>query len=170
MSGTGPRHDDAQWMELAIRLAWKSPPSAHAYSVGAVIVAADGRELSRGYSREGGDPHVHAEEAALGKLTAGAGQPGALPEGGPLAEATVYTTLEPCSQRKSRPRSCTQLILAAGIRRVVVAWREPSLFVADCQGIELLEQAGVEVIELGELAGLAMAPNRHLGARFGDSK
>jgi pyrimidine deaminase RibD-like protein len=151
-------------MELAITLAWKAPQSAQAYSVGAVIVGADGRELSRGYSREGGDPHVHAEEAALGKLEAGAGQPGAL-----LAGATVYSTLEPCSQRKSRPRSCTQLILAAGIRRVVVAWREPGLFVADCRGIELLGQAGVEVTELGEVAGLAMAPNRHLSARFGDS-
>ena len=53
--------DDARWMELAISLAWKAPPSAQAYSVGAVIVGADGRELSRGFSREEGDPHAHAE-------------------------------------------------------------------------------------------------------------
>jgi diaminohydroxyphosphoribosylaminopyrimidine deaminase / 5-amino-6-(5-phosphoribosylamino)uracil reductase len=162
--------DDARWMKLAISLAWKAPPSAHAYSVGAVIVAADGQELSRGFSREGGDPHAHAEESALGKLASDDGQPAGL-----LSGATLYSTLEPCSQRKSRPGTCTQLILAtrcatgtgragdAGIRRVVVAWREPSLFVADCQGLELLERAGVEVTELGQLAGLAKAPNRHLG-------
>jgi pyrimidine deaminase RibD-like protein len=162
--------DDARWMELAISLAWKAPPSAQAYSVGAVIVGAGGRELSRGFSREGGDPHVHAEESALGKLGPDDGQLAAL-----LSGATLYSTLEPCSQRKSRPRSCTQLILAtrsavqagdagdAGIRRVVVAWREPSLFVADCQGVEMLERAGIAVTELAELAELAKAPNRHLG-------
>ena len=168
--------DDARWMELAISLAWKAPPSPQAYSVGAVIVGADGQELSRGFSREGGDPHAHAEESALGKLACDSGQPAAVLSRAVLSRATLYSTLEPCSRRKSRPCSCTQLILAtrsaadtgragddAGIQRVVVAWREPSLFVADCQGIELLERAGVEVTELGELAGLAKAPNRHLG-------
>ena len=64
--------------------------------------------------------------------------------------------------RGSRPRTCTQLILASGIRRVVVAWREPSLFVADCQGCELLEQDGIEVVELPEFADATKAPNRHL--------
>ena len=161
--------DDHQWMELAIGLARLAPQSPVAYSVGAVIVGADGAELSRGFSREGGDPHVHAEEAALGKLDPGDPR---------LAGATIYSTLEPCSQRKSRPRSCTALILAtraaaagrlpgpggnAGIGRVVIAWREPGLFVADCQGVELLTQAGIEVAELPELAELAKAPNRHLG-------
>lgn len=164
--------DDARWMELAISLAWKAPPSARAYSVGAVIVGADGHELSRGFSREGGDPHVHAEESALAKLEPGGGPPAAVLPGAVLSGATLYSTLEPCSQRQSRPRSCTQLILAtrstapagnAGIGRVVVAWREPSVFVADCQGVELLAQAGVEVAELEELAELAKAPNRHLG-------
>jgi pyrimidine deaminase RibD-like protein len=143
-------------MELAIELAWLAPPSAEAYSVGAVIVGADGTELSRGFSREGGDPHAHAEEAALGKLAAGDPR---------LAGATVYSTLEPCSRRKSRPRTCTELILAtgtAGVRRVVVAWREPGLFVADCQGVELLARGGIGVTELPELAGQAKAPNRHL--------
>lgn len=148
--------DDARWMELAVRLALMCPPSPRAYSVGAVIVA-DGGELSRGFSRQDGDPHVHAEEAALDFA---AGDPR-------LAGATLYSTLEPCSHRKSRPRSCTELILATrasgtGIRRVVIAWREPSLFVADCQGYELLERAGVEVAELPEFAGRAREPNRHL--------
>jgi hypothetical protein len=69
---------------------------------------------------------------------------------------------ESCSMRKSRPRTCTQLILAAGIRRVVTAWREPSLFVADARGSELLAAAGVTVVELPEFADRAMEPNRHL--------
>jgi diaminohydroxyphosphoribosylaminopyrimidine deaminase/5-amino-6-(5-phosphoribosylamino)uracil reductase len=55
------------------------------------------------------------------------------------------------------------LIIAAGVRRVVIAWREPGLFVADCQGCELLATAGVSVIELANLASRARAVNAHLG-------
>ena len=140
-------------MRVAVSLARRCPPSETAFSVGAVIVDADGNELSRGFSREGGDPVAHAEEAALGKL----------PPGDPrLAGATVYSTLEPCSRRKSRPRTCTQLIIAAGLRRVVIAWREPALFVADARGCELLAGAGIAVTELPEFAADAIAPNRHL--------
>ena len=146
--------EDERWMRLAVELAWQCPPSRTAYSVGAVIAGADGTELSRGFSREN-DPLVHAEESALGKLAPGEPR---------LAGATIYSTLEPCSQRNSRPRTCTQLIIASGIRRVVIAWREPSLFVADCQGYELLERAGLDVIELPAFAGQAAAPNRHLTA------
>ena len=140
-------------MRLAVSLARQCPPSDSAYSVGALIVDAEGAELSRGFSREGGDPLVHAEEAALGKLSPGEPR---------LAGATIYSTLEPCSQRKSRPRTCTELIIAAGLRRVVIAWREPALFVADGQGYELLSRAGLTVTELPEFAADAVAPNRHL--------
>src|ERR1022692_1104932 len=167
-----PSSADRQWMELAIELSRLCPPSASAYSVGAVIVDGGGRELARGYSRED-DPHVHAEECALGKLGA-LGGPGALGEGGApdrdlrrpdrdprLQAATLYSTLEPCSQRRSRPRTCTELIPAAGIGRVVMAWREPSLFVAYCRGSDLLAQAGVAVDELTDLARQAQTVNAH---------
>jgi diaminohydroxyphosphoribosylaminopyrimidine deaminase / 5-amino-6-(5-phosphoribosylamino)uracil reductase len=96
---------------------------------------------------------VHAEESALAKLA---------PDDPRLAGATIYSTLEPCSERKSRLRTCTQLIIAAGLRRVVIGWREPDLFVADPQGYELLAEAGLEVAELPALAALAAAPSRHL--------
>ena len=140
-------------MRLAVSLAGLCPPSDTAFSVGAVIVDAAGAELSRGFSREGGDPLAHAEEAALGKLAV---------DDPRLAGAAIYSTLEPCSQRKSRPRTCTGLIIAAGLRRVVIAWREPDLLVADCQGYELLSAAGIEVSELPEFAAAAAAPNGHL--------
>ncbi|MGH3943098.1 MAG: deaminase [Pseudonocardiaceae bacterium] len=143
---------DYQWMRLAIELAYQCPPSPGAFSVGAVIVDKNGEEISRGYSRET-DSHVHAEESALAKLASGDPR---------LTTATIYSTLEPCSQRKSRPRTCTQLILGAGIPRVVIGWREPSLFVADCQGYELLANAGVTVVEISGLADEAKAPNSHL--------
>ncbi|MCK9875182.1 dCMP deaminase [Frankia sp. AgPm24] len=147
-----PQLDDQRWMTRAIELAHRCPPATGAYSVGAVLVGEDGEEISCGFSREVDDA-VHAEESALAKID---------PDDPRLATATIYSTLEPCSQRTSRPRSCTQLILAAKIPRVVIAWREPGLFVADCQGYELLTAAGVTVVELPELAERARAMNAHL--------
>ncbi|MGH3930407.1 MAG: deaminase [Pseudonocardiaceae bacterium] len=149
---TRPTSADHKWMTLAIELAYQCPLSPGAFSVGAVIVDQRGEEISRGYSRET-DSHVHAEESALAKLAI---------DDPCLKAATIYSTLEPCSQRKSRPRTCTQPILAAGIPRVVMAWREPSLFVADCQGYELLVNAGVVVVEIPDPAKDAQAPNAHL--------
>jgi diaminohydroxyphosphoribosylaminopyrimidine deaminase / 5-amino-6-(5-phosphoribosylamino)uracil reductase len=146
---TGAIRDvDLRWMSRAIDLSRLCPPADGAYSVGAVIVGVDGRQLSFGFSRET-DPHVHAEESALAKL--GRSDPR-------LATATIYSTLEPCSQRRSPRRPCTELVLAAGLPRVVIAWREPTLFV-DCIGVELLTAAGVEVVELTELAGAVQAVN-----------
>jgi riboflavin-specific deaminase-like protein len=142
---------DRHWLGVAIEEAWRCPPSELAFSVGAVIVDAAGREIARGYSRER-DPLDHAEEVALAKVTPGDPR---------LAGATIYSSLEPCSQRKSRLHPCAALIRAAGIPRVVYAWREPILFV-DGHGVEELRAAGIDVVEVPALAEAAKAPNAHL--------
>ncbi|KOG30824.1 dihydrofolate reductase family protein [Streptomyces resistomycificus] len=152
-SGPLPSAADHHWLALACELAAACPPSRTAFSVGAVVVAADGTELARGHSREGDDPVVHAEEAALAKITPGDPR---------LASATVYSSLEPCARRASRPSPCARLILAAGVRRVVTAWREPDTFVAGADGSGVLAGGGAEVVVLAEFEGRAMAPNRHL--------
>ncbi|MET9253868.1 dihydrofolate reductase family protein [Streptomyces sp. NPDC003717] len=146
---------DRHWLALACELAELCPPSVTAFSVGAVVVAADGTELARGHSREGGDPVVHAEEAALAKTEAGDPR---------LAGATVYSSLEPCAHRASRPAPCARLILEAGVRRVVTAWREPDTFVPGADGSGVLAAAGAAVVVLPEYAERAAAPNRHLPA------
>lgn len=145
---------DLHWLREAIALSQCSPESASAFSVGAVLVAADGSVIATGYSRES-DPHDHAEEAALARAKAGRTDPWV------LAGATMYTSLEPCRRRLSRPRSCAELILAAGIRRVVLAWLEPPLFVPG-GGAPWLREHGVTVTEMPELAGEARTVNAHL--------
>lgn len=132
---------DRYWLRVCVEESEKCPPSDTAYPVGAVIVGGDGKEIARGYSRET-DPKAHAEEEALAKVPANDPR---------LAKATIYSSLEPCSTRKSRPRSCTQWILDAGIPRVVFALREPTRFVIG-EGAELLAAAGVEVVERDDLA------------------
>ena len=147
---------DRRWLGIACELAELCPPSETAFSVGAVVVAADGTELARGHSREGGDPAVHAEEAALAKVTPGDPR---------LAGATVYSSLEPCARRASRPMPCARLILAAGVRRVVTAWREPDTFVPGADGSGVLAAEGVRVVHLPEYAPAARRPNAHLLGR-----
>jgi diaminohydroxyphosphoribosylaminopyrimidine deaminase/5-amino-6-(5-phosphoribosylamino)uracil reductase len=140
---------DRHWLIAAIDLSRQSPPSSSHYAVGAIVVDQAGEMLATGYTGEL-DSHFHAEEAALAKLT-----------GADLSRATLYTSLEPCTVRKSRPDPCAGLALAAGLRRVVLALREPLLF-ADCDGVEVLRRAGVEVIEIADLGHLVRAVNAHV--------
>jgi pyrimidine deaminase RibD-like protein len=116
--------------------------------VGAVVVAGDGSVLATGYSREG-SPQDHAEEAALAKLE---------PADPRLAGATLYSSLEPCRFRASRPRPCAEFIIGAGLRRVVIAWLEPPVF-APGGGAALLRAAGITVVEVTALAAEARAVN-----------
>jgi diaminohydroxyphosphoribosylaminopyrimidine deaminase/5-amino-6-(5-phosphoribosylamino)uracil reductase len=114
-----------------------------------VLVSAGGGVLATGYSRET-SPADHAEEVALARVA------GPVPAG-----ATFYSSLEPCAERASRPWPCARLIIEAGVRRVVIAWREPPLFVPG-GGAAVLEAAGVRVVEIPALAAAARAPNAHL--------
>jgi riboflavin-specific deaminase-like protein len=147
----GPDGPDHRFLAWAVELSRQCPPSDSAFSVGAVVVAEDGQVLSTGFSREQED-HDHAEEVALRKL--GFRDPR-------LRRATIYSSLVPCGARASRPVTCVQHIVAAGIPRVVFAWREPPLFTAG-DGADQLRAAGVAVTELPDLAARARAVNAHL--------
>jgi riboflavin-specific deaminase-like protein len=139
---------DRAWLAQAVELSRRCPPSPSAFAVGAVVVAADGTVLAAGYSRETSS-HNHAEEAALAKLD---------PADPRLPGATLYSSLEPCRVRASRPTPCAELIIEAGLRRVVIAWLEPPVFAAG-GGAGLLREAGVSVVEIRGLAAEARAVN-----------
>ena len=153
----GPGGPDHRFLRWAVELSRLCPPSGSAFSVGAVIVGEDGEVLATGFSREQED-HDHAEEVALRKLAPGQSSGRSDPR---LRHATIYSSLVPCGARASRPVTCVQHIVAAGIPRVVFAWREPRLF-TDGEGAEQLRAAGVAVTEVPELAGRARAVNAHL--------
>jgi 5-amino-6-(5-phosphoribosylamino)uracil reductase len=149
----GPGGRDHRFLRWAVELSRLCPPSESAFSVGAVVVGEEGEVLATGFSREQED-HDHAEEVALRKLGPARYDPR-------LRHATLYSSLVPCGARASRPVTCVQHIVAAGIPRVVFAWREPRLF-TDGEGAEQLLAAGVAVTELPELAERARAVNAHL--------
>ncbi|ORZ21335.1 cytidine deaminase-like protein [Absidia repens] len=145
-------HDpnDLKYMRIAIEEAKKSPPAEKAYCVGACLVSKDGQLLTTGYSREL-PGNTHAEQCALMKL-----------EDPTLAlDATMYTTMEPCSTRLSGNLPCVQSISKAGISRVVMGVREPPNLV-HCQGIELLGQLGIPVFIVPGIEEECLAPNSHI--------
>ena len=147
----GPGGPDHRFLAWAVELSRLCPPSESAFSVGAVVVGEDGVVLSTGFSREQ-EEHDHAEEIALRKL--GFHDPR-------LRRATIYSSLVPCGARASRPVTCVQHIVAAGLPRVVFAWREPPVFTAG-DGADQLRAAAVTVIELPALAPRARSVNAHL--------
>ena len=99
--------------------------------VGAVIVRA-GKIVGKGFHRKAGKPH--AELDAL--LAAGARARG----------ATLYVNLEPCCHRTKRTPPCTEAIIKSGIRRVVLATRDPNPQV-NGRGVKILRRAGISIIE-----------------------
>ena len=108
-------------------------------AVGAVVVRA-GKIIGEGWHRQAGGPH--AEVVALRGVKA--------------RGATLYVTLEPCCTFGRTP-PCTATIIAAGLRRVVVATRDPNPRHAG-RGLALLRRAGIKVT-VGLLANEATALN-----------
>ena len=112
--------------------------------VGAVVVRGD-EILGEGYHAAYGS--AHAEVAALAAC-----------EVDPIG-ATLYVTLEPCCHHGKTP-PCTEAILAAGIKRVVVASDDPSEK-ASGRGLGILRDEGVEVITVdGEVSRSARLLNQ----------
>jgi diaminohydroxyphosphoribosylaminopyrimidine deaminase/5-amino-6-(5-phosphoribosylamino)uracil reductase len=125
-----PMNDiDATYMKMALRLAsrgagWVSPNPM----VGAMVVK-EGQVAGRGYHRRAGAPHAEVE---------------ALRSAGEAARgADLYVTLEPCNHQGRTP-PCTEAILAAGVRRVIIATSDPNPQVTG-GGAEFLAARGVKV-------------------------
>jgi diaminohydroxyphosphoribosylaminopyrimidine deaminase/5-amino-6-(5-phosphoribosylamino)uracil reductase len=96
--------------------------------VGCVIVA--GAEIiGEGWHRRFGGPHAEIEALKIA--------------GSRAAGATMYVTLEPCCHQGKTP-PCTRAVVAAGLRRVVVAQADPFPLV-DGGGLDDLHAAGIEV-------------------------
>jgi diaminohydroxyphosphoribosylaminopyrimidine deaminase/5-amino-6-(5-phosphoribosylamino)uracil reductase len=128
------------FMKRALRLAERGRGRVRPNPVvGAVVVRGD-RVVGEGWHRALGEPH--AEAVALARA------------GSRARGATLYVTLEPCTHVGRTP-PCVDAILAAGIRRCVVATRDPHPIV-DGRGLRRLRAAGLEV-EVGLLAKEARA-------------
>lgn len=134
---------DCFYMARALRLASQGRGSVEPNPmVGCAIVNAEGLDLAaatdealtsrivgEGWHQKYGD--AHAEVNAL--RVAGERAKG----------ATLYVTLEPCSHFGKTP-PCADAVIASGVKRVVMAMRDPFPKV-DGTGLEKLQNAGIEV-------------------------
>ena len=128
----------ARALALAERGLWTTDPNPR---VGCVI--ADGeRVIAEGWHERAGGPHAEAMALAAA--------------GGEARGATAYVTLEPCCHHGRTP-PCADALIAAGVRRVHYALRDPNPRVSG-GGIAKLEAAGIEVAG-GLLAEEARALN-----------
>ena len=136
---------DNVWMAHALQLAARGlNTTAPNPRVGCVLVR-DGHNVGEGWHVRTGEPHAetHALQAA----------------GDAARGATAYVTLEPCSHHGRTP-PCADALIAAGVKRVVVAAQDPNPQVAG-EGLARLRAAGITVE-----CGLMEAAARELNIGF----
>jgi diaminohydroxyphosphoribosylaminopyrimidine deaminase/5-amino-6-(5-phosphoribosylamino)uracil reductase len=128
-------------LELAAEARGQTSPNP---LVGAVVVK-DGRTIGEGYHHRAG--HPHAERMALASCSEDP------------AGATMYVTLEPCCHHGRTP-PCTEAIVEAGIKRVVIASDDPAPHAAG-RGLGILRDEGVAVDHAdGDVADAARLLNQ----------
>ncbi len=123
---------DSNFMSRALALAARGADAVHPNPMVGAVIVADGLIVGEGWHQCFGGPHaeVHAISAAKGRTKG----------------ATMYLTLEPCNHHGQTP-PCTEAVLAAGIKRLVIASLDENSGVAG-GGAELLRQRGI-LVEVG---------------------
>ncbi|NNC51918.1 MAG: bifunctional diaminohydroxyphosphoribosylaminopyrimidine deaminase/5-amino-6-(5-phosphoribosylamino)uracil reductase RibD [Erythrobacter sp.] len=117
-------------MSAAARLASRGRPVSRPNPAVGCILVKDETVVGRGWTLEGGRPHAEAV---------------ALKQAGDTARgATAYVTLEPCAHRSDRGPACSNLLVDAGLARVVIGVEDPDPRTAG-SGVERLKSAGVAV-------------------------
>src|SRR5213082_2221140 len=121
---------DEGFMRRAIELAARGRGSVEPNPMVGCVIVRDGRIIADGYHQEFGQPHAEREALAAARES---------PRG-----ATVYVNLEPCCHTNKKTPPCVPALIAAKIRRVVVACIDPNPDVSG-QGIAQLRAAGIDV-------------------------
>ncbi len=121
--------DDARHMARALELAARGEGQVEPNPMVGCVIVRERQPIGEGWHQRFGDPHAEVE--ALRSVT------------GSARGATMYVTLEPCCHTGQTP-PCTEAVIAAGIRRVVVAQQDPFPAVSG-RGLEQLRAAGIEV-------------------------
>ncbi|XP_078163982.1 riboflavin biosynthesis protein PYRD, chloroplastic-like [Carex rostrata] len=122
--------DDGFYMRHCVELARSALGHTSPNPMVGCVIVRDGEIVGEGFHPKAGQPH---------------GEVFALRDAGDLAEgATAYVSLEPCNHFGRTP-PCTEALIRARVKRVVVGLTDPNPIV-NSKGIERLRQEGIEVI------------------------
>jgi diaminohydroxyphosphoribosylaminopyrimidine deaminase/5-amino-6-(5-phosphoribosylamino)uracil reductase len=135
--------NDSFFMKEALSIAEKARGFTTPNPLVGAIIVKNGEIIAQGYHKKAGT--AHAERAALENA------------GNAAFEATLYTNLEPCCHTNKRTPPCTEAIIKAGIKRVVVAMIDPNPEVSE-KGIQALRKAGI-IVDTGILNNEAQKLN-----------
>ena len=124
---------DLRFLRLALGLACRGYGSTSPNPMVGAVLVKDGKVIGRGWHRQAGLPHAEIE--ALHD---------AQKHGRDVKGAALFVTLEPCSTHGRTP-PCTEAIIAAGIKRVVVGAEDPNPRHAG-KGFAILKRAGIKVV------------------------
>tara|TARA_B100002003_G_C14157171_1_gene557445 strand:- start:11802 stop:12977 length:1176 start_codon:yes stop_codon:yes gene_type:complete len=145
--------DFASHMQRSIDLACNRVTTTPNPRVGCVLVDSADCIVGEGWHLAVGQPH--AEAMALERA------------GGKAKDSTAFVSLEPCSHT-GRTAPCSEALIAAGVKRVVIASVDPDSRV-NGNGIARLETAGIEVIHLQDFEESARQINRGYIKRMRES-
>ncbi len=119
-------------MRLALRLARRGYGMTSPNPMVGAVLANGSKIIGRGWHHRAGEPHAEIEALR-----------DAQKRGHHVKGATLYVTLEPCCTRGRTP-PCTDAIIAAGIKRVVVGAMDPNPRHSG-RGFKILQRAGITV-------------------------
>ncbi|MCZ6777867.1 MAG: bifunctional diaminohydroxyphosphoribosylaminopyrimidine deaminase/5-amino-6-(5-phosphoribosylamino)uracil reductase RibD [Acidobacteria bacterium] len=122
-------NDSERFLKRALEVARQGTGTTSPNPMVGALVVRDGEVMAEGFHHRAGE--AHAEEVALARA------------GDRARGSDLYVTLEPCAHQGHRP-PCTEVIIGAGIRRVVACIQDPNPLV-NGRGFERLEQVGVQV-------------------------
>ena len=128
---------DLRHLRLAIGLARRGQGMTSPNPMVGAVLTKNGRIIGRGWHRRAGRPHAEIE-ALLDAQKRGQNS----------RDATLYVTLEPCCTHGRTP-PCTDAIIAARIKRVVVGTVDPNPKHAG-RAFKILRRAGIEVASFGK--------------------
>jgi len=127
-------------MRLALSLAQRGYGTTSPNPMVGAVLVKGGKIIGRGWHRRAGEPHAEIE-ALRDAQKCGHSSRG----------ATLYVTLEPCCTYGRTP-PCTNAIIMAGIKRIVIGATDPNPKHAG-KGFGILKRSGVEVFGLRRLVG-----------------
>ena len=126
-----------QFMRHALRLARRGYGATSPNPMVGAVLVKGGKIIGRGWHQRAGLPHAEIEALR-----------DAQKRGHNPRSATLYVTLEPCCTHGRTP-PCTDAIIAAGIRRVVIGATDPNPKHAG-KSFKVLRRAEIEVTWWGE--------------------